>query len=229
MASPASAYFSTLTRAWELGAGALVALVPPTFVRRLTRLSLEAMAVAGAVLLAGRLRADHLRDAVPGHRRAAAGGRHRDADLSGAADAAGKRTMSSRVLAVAPMRMVGDWSYSLYLWHWPALILPPIALDRAMTPFEKALAVLVVLTLSAYSYRFIEMPFRAGRPAHRLVRRRALVLYPASAALVVATAAGAWWWTGCRVASTATTRRSPSPAPRSTGCTTTPRRWSAPR
>jgi len=36
----------------------------------------------------------------------------------------------------------------------------------------------------------------AGRPAHKLVRRRALVLYPASATLVVATAAGAWWWTG---------------------------------
>ena len=49
--SPSSAYFSTLTRAWELGVGALVALVPPTFVRRLTRLSLETMAVTGAVML----------------------------------------------------------------------------------------------------------------------------------------------------------------------------------
>src|SRR3954447_13974309 len=51
VASPTSAYFSTLTRAWELGVGAMVALVPPTFVRRLTRLSLETMAVTGAVVL----------------------------------------------------------------------------------------------------------------------------------------------------------------------------------
>ena len=55
---------------------------------------------------------------------------------------------------------------------------------------------LVVITLSAYSYRFVEMPFRTGRPAHQLPRRRALVLYPASAALVVAIAGGAWLWTG---------------------------------
>ena len=51
VASPTTAYFSTLTRAWELGVGALVALVPPTAVRRLTRLSLETIAVTGAVLL----------------------------------------------------------------------------------------------------------------------------------------------------------------------------------
>jgi hypothetical protein len=104
--------------------------------------------------------------------------------------------MSARVLAVAPMRILGDWSYSLYLWHWPAFILPPIALGRAMTASEKGIAVLVVITLSAYSYRFVEMPFRVGRPAHRLVQRRALALYPVSAALVIATATGAWWWTG---------------------------------
>ena len=76
------------------------------------------------------------------------------------AEVPGRGTLSGRVLAFAPMRMIGDWSYSLYLWHWPAFILPPVALDRAMTPFEKGLAVLVVLTLSAYSYRFVEMPFR---------------------------------------------------------------------
>ena len=51
VASPETAYFSTLTRAWELGVGAMIALVPPTFVRRLTRLSLETMAVTGAVVL----------------------------------------------------------------------------------------------------------------------------------------------------------------------------------
>ena len=49
--SPTTAYFSTFTRAWELGVGCLVALVPPTTVRRLTRLSLEAIAVTGAVML----------------------------------------------------------------------------------------------------------------------------------------------------------------------------------
>ena len=140
------------------------------------------MAVTGAVLLLTACIADHARDAVPGDRGGAAGGRHRDADLPA-------RPPTHRAGGPCPARSwrsrrcgcIGDWSYSLYLWHWPAFILLPVALDRAMTPFEKGLAVLVVITLSAYSYRFVEMPFRAGRPAHRLARRRALVLYPASA------------------------------------------------
>ena len=38
-----------------------------------------------------------------------------------------------RVLATQPMRMVGDWSYSLYLWHWPAPDPARYALDRALT------------------------------------------------------------------------------------------------
>ena len=197
VASPASAYFSTLTRAWELGVGAMVALVPPTFIRRLTRLSLESLAVGGAALLVTACVVITPETPFPGIAALLPVVATAMLILSGgAADAPEKRTRSSRMLAVTPMRKIGDWSYSLYLWHWPAFILPPIALARPMTPVEKGLAVLVVLTLSAYSYRFVETPFRAGRPAHRLVRRRALALYPVSGVLVAATAAGAWWWTG---------------------------------
>ena len=195
--SPTTAYFSTFTRAWELGAGALVALVPPTFVRRLTRLSLETMAVAGALMLVVATMVITPETPFPGIAAVLpVTGTALLLMAGSAADNPGKRTLSAKALGVAPLRMIGDWSYSLYLWHWPAFILPPIALARPMTALEKAVAVLVVITLSAYSYRFIEMPFRAGRPAHRLYRRRALVLYPASAALVVAVSSGAWWWTG---------------------------------
>ena len=195
--SPTTAYFSTFTRAWELGAGALVALVPPTFVRRLTRLSLETMAVAGALMLVVATMVITPSTPFPGIAAVLpVTGTALLLMAGSAADSPGKRTLSAKALGVTPLRMIGDWSYSLYLWHWPAFILAPIALARPMTGLEKTVAVLVVITLSAYSYRFVEMPFRAGRPAHRLHRRRALVLYPASAALVVAVASGAWWWTG---------------------------------
>ena len=194
--SPSSAYFSTLTRAWELGVGAMVALVPPTFLRRLTRLSLETMAVTGAVMLMTACIVITSETPFPGIAAVLPVAGTAMLILSGTAASPGRRTRTSKVLAVAPMRIIGDWSYSLYLWHWPAFVLPVVALDRAMTPFEKCIAVLVVITLSAYTYRFVEMPFRAGRPAHKLVRRRALVLYPASALLVVTTAGAAWWWTG---------------------------------
>lgn len=195
--SPTTAYFSTFTRAWELGVGALAALVPPTLIRRLTRLSLETMAVAGAVMVLAACVLITPETPFPGIAAALPVAGTALLLLAGSVtDAPGKETWSARALSVPPMRMVGDWSYSLYLWHWPAIILPPIALGREMTWLEKAVAVLVVVTLSAYSYRYVEVPFRTGRPAHRLVRRRALVLYPLSATLVVVTACSAWWYTG---------------------------------
>ena len=196
-ASPTTAYFSTATRAWELGVGALVALVPPVALRRLTRFSLEALAVAGAVLLLTACLVISPETPFPGLAAVLPVVGTALLLVSGSVtDAPAKRTRASQVLAVAPMRMIGDWSYSLYLWHWPAIVLPPIAMGRGMTAAEKVVAVLVVVTLSAYSYRFVEVPFRAGAPAHRLPRRRALVLYPASAVLVASVAAGGWWWTG---------------------------------
>src|SRR5690606_33758609 len=49
---PGAAYFSTLTRAWELGLGALVALVPVSALRRLGRGSATALAVVGLGMVA---------------------------------------------------------------------------------------------------------------------------------------------------------------------------------
>ena len=141
------------------------------------------MAVTGAVMLVTACIVITADDAVPGHRGRAAGGRHRDADpvrrrrrRTGQTDrvqpgAGGRADADHRRLVVLALPVALARASSC----------PPVALDRAITPFEKCLAVLVVITLSAYSYRFVEMPFRAGRPAHRLPRRRALVLYPASA------------------------------------------------
>jgi peptidoglycan/LPS O-acetylase OafA/YrhL len=194
--SPAAAYFSTFTRAWELGVGALIALVPPSAVRRLTRWGVETMALLGAGLLV--VSCVLINEDMPFPGIVAA------VPVTGTvllllAGTGHYRTLAGRLLAIRPMRHIGDWSYSLYLWHWPALILPRYALQRDLTPYETALAVFVVFTLSAYSYRFVELPFRQGAPAHRLRRRRALLLYPVSASLVLTTAAAAWMWTDSQV------------------------------
>ncbi|WP_296708805.1 acyltransferase family protein [Rhodoblastus sp.] len=72
-------------------------------------------------------------------------------------------TPVSRMLSVAPMRFVGKISYSLYLWHWPILVIQKIA------PFipgseSKVVARGGVIVLSfvaaALSWRFIEQPTR---------------------------------------------------------------------
>ncbi|WP_372734633.1 acyltransferase family protein [Nocardioides sp.] len=193
VASPTTAYFSTFTRAWELGIGALIALVPTSAIKRLPRRDLEAMAAIGAAAVITACLVITSATPFPGIAAILPVGGTALLLLAGHAHGV---TAVGRVLSTEPFRIVGDWSYSLYLWHWPCLVIPQAALGRTLSAFEAALAILVTVTLSAYSYQYVEMPFRNGRPAHRLPRRRALVLYPASASLVLLVAGGAWLWTG---------------------------------
>ena len=74
-------------------------------------------------------------------------------------------------------RQVGDWSYSLYLWHWPALIIAAEVLDDFSLPRRLAVVALVV-PLSAASYYFVENPVRTAK-IFRVRRLRGVLLYPA--------------------------------------------------
>jgi len=195
VASPTSAYFSTSTRAWELGIGALVALVPASAVARLHHHVLQLTAFAGIVAVVGSCVLITSATPFPGIAAALPVGGTALVLLAGHGHAT---TLVGRLLSAEPFRTIGDWSYSLYLWHWPVLILPEYAAGRRLTAVESGLAVLVTLTLAAYTYRYVEMPFRTGRPAERLPRGRALALYPASAVLVLAIGGGAWLWTGAQ-------------------------------
>ena len=63
------------------------------------------------------------------------------------------------VLSADPLQLLGARSYSLYLWHWPVLVLFEA---RFGTPDALGTAVLIVgaLSLSAVSYNVIEQPIR---------------------------------------------------------------------
>jgi hypothetical protein len=77
------------------------------------------------------------------------------------------------LLTREPTRFIGRISYSLYLWHWPILVLPPLATGEPL-PLELALALGVVsVGVAAASWRLIEEPFRRGR---MWTRRPRLVL-----------------------------------------------------
>ena len=71
-------------------------------------------------------------------------------------------TFTSRLLQSRPVLYIGLISYSLYLWHWPLIVLVRYALG--MAPITAYIPVLFVasLALASLSYHFIEQPFRRG-------------------------------------------------------------------
>ena len=95
---------------------------------------------------------------------------------------AGPQPLPMRALGVLPMRVVGDWSYSLYLWHWPVLIIAQRQVEGDLGFWRTLVCVALVFVLSALTYRYVEQPFRSPI---RFPVRRALSLYPAAVALVV--------------------------------------------
>jgi peptidoglycan/LPS O-acetylase OafA/YrhL len=95
-----------------------------------------------------------------------------------------------RVLASRPLVWVGLISYPLYLWHWPLLVFFTIIKFAPLTLLERGLIVLLSILLAWATYRFVETPFRFGRP------RPAKVAWLASAMALVA-------WAGVVVAGNA--------------------------
>lgn len=148
-----AAYFITPTRMWELGVGGLAAMAPhrlrlhPAF----GWLGLVAVLVSAATFTTDMVFPGWLA-AVP---------------VLGtvAVLVAGTRpTALSALLAVRPATCVGDISYSLYLWHWPVIVLVLDVTGRAtLTKYQVLFAGALSLVLAALSTRFVENPFRRDR------------------------------------------------------------------
>ena len=161
------AFFSLPARAWELGLGALLALGAARLAD-LSRLAGGALVAAGLALvtLSGLL----LEPSTPFPGTAAvlptAG-----AALVIAGGAAGAGTIPVRLLTLAPMRFLGRISYSLYLWHWPILVLPAAAIEGNLPVVARLALVGVSIAVAAASQRWVEEPIRRGRFVGRKVGR----------------------------------------------------------
>lgn len=74
-----------------------------------------------------------------------------------------RRGVLSRILGVKPLVWLGQRSYSIYLWHYPLLLLMNPVADVTETPWWMlVIQVAVVVGVAELSYRFIETPFRQG-------------------------------------------------------------------
>ncbi len=65
------------------------------------------------------------------------------------------------VLALPPMRWLGDISYSLYLWHWPLVVIAEV--DGTLTKTEGWSIVGISIVLAALTYYLVEGPARKAR------------------------------------------------------------------
>jgi len=71
-------------------------------------------------------------------------------------------TVAGRILQWRPIVYIGLISYSLYLWHWPLIVLVQYAnVMDSLTPYLAPLFVASLLVASA-SYHFVEQPWRRG-------------------------------------------------------------------
>ncbi len=69
----------------------------------------------------------------------------------------------SKLLGTPPLRWIGRISYSLYLWHWPLVVLPAEALQVGLPVPVKIGLALATFPVAAASQRWIEDPIRHGR------------------------------------------------------------------
>jgi peptidoglycan/LPS O-acetylase OafA/YrhL len=150
------AFYSLPTRAWQLGLGALIALGVLAVPARWPTVAATGIGALGGLLIGAAVVL--IDDSTPYPGVAAV------LPAAGAAllIMAGERpeTLGARLLATSVPRWFGRISYSLYLWHWPILILGPLLIGRDGIRTRIALAILSV-GVAALSTHFIESPFRS--------------------------------------------------------------------
>ena len=142
---PTAAYFSTFTRIWELGLGALIAISVPVLSRipRSIRPALSYVGLAGVALSLFVITPSSV---FPG-------------------PTAALPVLSTALVIIAfvgaPTRAVphltnrgavyiGEVSYTLYLWHWPVIVLLPAVMAEGLKYNLTVIAITAVLTVLTF-------------------------------------------------------------------------------
>ncbi len=171
---PNAAYFVTPARMWQLGLGGLLALVPARVHGR------HFIAAAGWAALLGSVWLFDENTAVPGWIALV--------PVLGTVAViwTGNAFLDRVPRLLRPGLAAGLWvggiSYSLYLWHWPPIVLVPYATGQPLTVTAKLLLLVAVLVVSWLSARLVEDPVRRMAWLTRGPARRTFL--PAAAGMV---------------------------------------------
>ncbi|MGH6812024.1 MAG: acyltransferase family protein [Methylocella sp.] len=162
------AFFLLPTRAWELGFGATLALLSLQEARRAALPAVSA--TLGALLVIMGLAHPLIRfvllpvglPVATGTALVIFAGHHNPSTVN-------------RILCWRPLVFVGLISYSLYLWHWPVIVLARYYLVRELNMLEMAEALAFMTVCAIVSWRFVERPFRSKKMPIRTVRYAVVV------------------------------------------------------
>jgi peptidoglycan/LPS O-acetylase OafA/YrhL len=163
--SPIWAFYSLPTRAWELGLGALLVLIPPIRTKKLIGLLGFIFIITSAFIFGETT-------AFPG--------------LNAVLPVMGTVMLIATINSWPPFlndvansrlfQWLGEISYPLYLWHWPLLVLPSTYFARPLEVYERILAIVATIVLADLTHRFIEEPFRKTKTVPTLVFKRSGVI-----------------------------------------------------
>ena len=163
--APIWAFYSLPTRAWELGFGALLLFLPETTkkIRILPWLGFFGIVISSFIF--------NENTAFPG-----------------------KNALVPVLATVVLMASIKYWpplfndlansrlsqwlgaiSYPLYLWHWPALVLPSSAMGRPLRFYERFLCILLTIVLAHYTSKYVEEPLRRKNLAPRTIYKGAAI------------------------------------------------------
>ena len=153
-----TAFYHAELRAWQLATGGMAALVLPRLGGRFLNVR-HGAAWAGTLGIAVALLGFGETMLYPGP--AALVPTLATAALLLAPSTVQHRWTPASLLSLRPLGWVGDRSYSLYLWHWPALVLGAALFP--MTPYVAAWGLAFGAVAALAAYRFVEEPIRRGR------------------------------------------------------------------
>ncbi len=175
-------FYLPFTRAWEVGAGALVAMFLSAGEEASNRQ--EALAVLGGLLLLWAIVAYRPEMRFPGFEALL--------PVCGAVLLlAAPDSRLHRLISFGPLRGVGRLALPLYLWHWPLLSFAAIASARPLRPVTIVMVMLLTVALAVLTRVWIEP--RVGLLGRGFGRNR--LLAPAMLAALPAVCGGLFYLT----------------------------------
>ena len=169
------AFYGLPTRAWELGIGALLLFIPPNIFR-----SRLLPWIAFIAIIISAIRYDE-NTAFPGWK----------ALLPVVATALFIASINSwpPIFNDLSNNRVSQWlgaiSYPLYLWHWPALVIPSAVVGRPLHLSERFACIALTILLAHLTHRFVEQPLRHKEFSPRKIYQGAISVTLISALLSV--------------------------------------------